>query len=204
MRHMFEHPGVVPANTHGSEDEKPLEKFLNGRQTMNHGIGGSSLFVHSGRPPVVSPPPAALDVAITGHPCRWTNCPFATANSATPEKTQHTPPMPERIPTESTSHRRQRRILAGCSNKVHITPRREQIRSKLLFERRSYPSFTGHPSTRPFPTWRKADPPSVSLVWRLEPANPSPTPDSQDAGTGHIGETSHPRSRAVPPDSIQM
>ena len=45
---MSEHHGVIPANTHGSEDEKPFEKFLNDRQTMNHGIGGSSLVVHSG------------------------------------------------------------------------------------------------------------------------------------------------------------
>ena len=66
---MFEHPGVVPANTHGSEDEKPFKKLLNGRQIMNHGIGGSSLAVHSGGPPVVSPPPAAPSAAITGHLC---------------------------------------------------------------------------------------------------------------------------------------
>ena len=36
---MSEHPGVIPANTLGSEDEKPFDKFLSGRQTMNHGIG---------------------------------------------------------------------------------------------------------------------------------------------------------------------
>ena len=66
---MFKHPGAIPANTHGSEDEKPFEKFLNGRRIMNHGIGGSSLVVHSGGPPVVSPPPAALDAAITGYLC---------------------------------------------------------------------------------------------------------------------------------------
>ena len=32
---MFEHPGVIPANTLVSEDEKPFNKFLNGRQIMN-------------------------------------------------------------------------------------------------------------------------------------------------------------------------
>ena len=99
---MSEHPGVIPANTYGSEDEKPFDKFLNGRQIMNHGIGGSSLVVHSGGPPVVSPLPAALDAGKTGHLCRWTNCPLVTTNSAIPEKIQHTPPMPEWIMTEST------------------------------------------------------------------------------------------------------
>ena len=99
---MSEHHGVIPANTHGSEDEQLLEKFLNGRRTMNHGIGGSSLIVHSGGTPVVSPPPAALDAAITCHLCQWTNFQLVTANSAIPEKIQHNPPMPEWILTEST------------------------------------------------------------------------------------------------------
>ena len=64
---MSEHHGVIPANAHGSEDEKPFEKFLSDRQTMNHGIGGSSLVVHSGGPPVLSPPLVALVAAITCH-----------------------------------------------------------------------------------------------------------------------------------------
>ena len=67
---MSEHHGVIPANTHESADEKPFEKFLSDRQTMNHGIGGSSLAVHSGEPQVVSPPLAALIAAITCHLCQ--------------------------------------------------------------------------------------------------------------------------------------
>ena len=79
---MTEHPGVIPANTLGSEDKKPFEKFLSVRQTMNHGIGGSSLVVHTGGPPVVSPPPAALNAATTCRLCQWTNFPLVTANNA--------------------------------------------------------------------------------------------------------------------------
>ena len=92
---MSERPGVIPANTLGSEDEKPFEKFLCGRQTMNHGIGGSSLVVHSEGPP-------ALDPAITCRLCQWTDFPLVTANSAIPERIQHNPPMSEWILTEST------------------------------------------------------------------------------------------------------
>ena len=99
---MSEHHGVIPANTHGSEDEKPFEKFLSDRQIMNHGIGGSLLAIHSGGPPVVNPPLAALVAAITCHLCQWTNFPFVTASSAIPEKIPHIPPMPEWILTEST------------------------------------------------------------------------------------------------------
>ena len=68
MQHTFEHPGVIPANIPGSEDATLFGKFLNGRQIMNHGIGALSLIVHSGGPPVVSPPPAAPGAAITGPP----------------------------------------------------------------------------------------------------------------------------------------
>ena len=99
---MSEHHGIIPANTLGSEDEKLFKKFLNGRRTMNHRIGGSSLVVHSGGPPVVSPPPVALDAAITCHLCQWTNFLLVTTNSAIPEKIQHNLPMPEWILTEST------------------------------------------------------------------------------------------------------
>ena len=99
---MSEHHGVISANTLRSEDERLFEKFLNGRRTMNHGIGGSSLVVHFGGPPVVNPPPAALAAAITCHLYQWTNFLLVTANSAIPERVQHNPPMLEWILTEST------------------------------------------------------------------------------------------------------
>ena len=83
---MSEHHCLIPANTLGSEDERLFEKFLNGRRTMNHEIGGSSLVVHYGGPPVMSPPPAAVDGAMTCHLYQWTNFLLVTANSSIPEK----------------------------------------------------------------------------------------------------------------------
>ena len=135
MRHMSEHHCVIPANTLGSEDEKLSGKFLNVRRTMNHEIGGSSLVVHYGGPPVVSPPSAALDAVITCYLYQWTNFLLVTASRAISERAQHNPPMPEWILTESTPHCCQHVILAGFSNQVNITPCRKQIRRELFYER---------------------------------------------------------------------
>ena len=125
---MSEHHGVIPANTLGSEDERLFEKFLNGRRTMNHGIVGSSLVVHFGGLPVVSPPPAALDAAMTCHLYQWTNFLLVTTNSAIPERVQHNPPMPEWILTESTP------ALLPTFHQVNITPRRSAVSSSMSAE----------------------------------------------------------------------
>ena len=69
---------------------------------MNRGIGGSSLVSPYGGPPIVSPPPAALEAAITGHLYRWTDFLLVTSSSAIPETAQHSPPMLEWNLTGST------------------------------------------------------------------------------------------------------